>query len=192
MDEWLAEEVNDAFAAQETDAFINGDGSAKPKGILAYTTAADASHAWGDIGYLATASRPPSRRPNPTDKLIDLIYAPKAQYRPGARFVMNRGRGLGDPQVSRIRRATTSCCRRPRRGRRQPCSAIRSPRSRPMPDIGAGTFSVAFGDFARGYLIVDRAGVRVLRDPYSAKPYVLFYTTKRVGGACRTSTRSSS
>jgi HK97 family phage major capsid protein len=51
-----------------------------------------------------------------------------------------------------------------------------------MPDIGAGTYAVAFGDFARGYLVVDRVGVRVLRDPYSAKPYVLFYTTKRVGG----------
>ena len=51
-----------------------------------------------------------------------------------------------------------------------------------MPDVAANTFSIAFGDFRRGYLIVDRQGVRVLRDPYSAKPYVLFYTTKRVGG----------
>ena len=51
-----------------------------------------------------------------------------------------------------------------------------------MPDIGANNYAVAFGDFLRGYLVVDRAGVRVLRDPYSAKPYVLFYTTKRVGG----------
>jgi HK97 family phage major capsid protein len=51
-----------------------------------------------------------------------------------------------------------------------------------MPDIAANSLSVAFGDFQRGYLIVDRAGVTVLRDPYSAKPYVLFYTTKRVGG----------
>jgi HK97 family phage major capsid protein len=51
-----------------------------------------------------------------------------------------------------------------------------------MPELGADSFSIAFGDFAKGYLIVDRAGLRVLRDPYSAKPYVLFYTTKRVGG----------
>ena len=51
-----------------------------------------------------------------------------------------------------------------------------------MPDIASDSHSVAFGDFRRGYLIVDRVGVRVLRDPYSAKPYVLFYTTKRVGG----------
>jgi HK97 family phage major capsid protein len=51
-----------------------------------------------------------------------------------------------------------------------------------MPDIASGSLSIAFGDFARGYLIVDRVGIRVLRDPYSAKPYVLFYTTKRVGG----------
>jgi HK97 family phage major capsid protein len=51
-----------------------------------------------------------------------------------------------------------------------------------MPDIATGAYAVAFGDFRRGYLIVDRQGARVLRDPYSAKPYVLFYTTKRVGG----------
>jgi len=51
-----------------------------------------------------------------------------------------------------------------------------------MPDIASDSHSIAFGDFKRGYLIVDRVGVRVLRDPYSAKPYVLFYTTKRVGG----------
>ena len=51
-----------------------------------------------------------------------------------------------------------------------------------MPDIGANATPVAFGDFTRGYLVVDRTGVRVLRDPYSLKPYVLFYTTKRVGG----------
>jgi HK97 family phage major capsid protein len=54
--------------------------------------------------------------------------------------------------------------------------------SEDMPDIASGSFSVAFGDFRRGYLVVDRQGVRVLRDPFTAKPYVLFYTTKRVGG----------
>jgi HK97 family phage major capsid protein len=51
-----------------------------------------------------------------------------------------------------------------------------------MPDIAPNALSIAFGDFRRGYLVVDRTGIRVLRDPYSAKPYVLFYTTKRVGG----------
>ncbi len=66
----------------------------------------------------------------------------------------------------------------------QPASLMNFPiaESEDMPDIGSDTFAVAFGDFRRGYLIVDRLGVRVLRDPYSAKPYVLFYTTKRVGG----------
>ncbi|WP_407818044.1 phage major capsid protein, partial [Staphylococcus aureus] len=51
-----------------------------------------------------------------------------------------------------------------------------------MPNVAANSFAIAFGDFRAGYLIVDRTGVRILRDPYSAKPYVLFYTTKRVGG----------
>ena len=54
--------------------------------------------------------------------------------------------------------------------------------SEDMPDIATNSYSVAFGDFRRGYLVVDRVGIRMLRDPYSAKPYVLFYTTKRVGG----------
>ena len=66
----------------------------------------------------------------------------------------------------------------------QPASLLGYPvtESEDMPNLGANSFSLAFGDFRRGYLVVDRLGVRILRDPYTAKPYVLFYTTKRVGG----------
>ena len=181
LDEWLAAEVEDAFAAQETQAFVNGDGTNKPKGFLSYTTVADASQTWGEIGYVASGAAGGFAPTNPADKLIDLIYAPKAQYRPNGRFVMNR------KTVSAVRKFKDS-----------DGNYIWSPATRPgetasllgyavteietMPDIGANSLSIAFGDFQRGYLIVDRAGVRVLRDPYSAKPYVLFYTTKRVGG----------
>ena len=142
---------------------------------------ADAGHAWGDIGYVAAGAAGAFTASNPTDKLIDLIYAPKAQFRPNGRFVMNR------KTVSAVRKFKDA-----------DGNYIWSPATRPgetasllgypvteietMPDIAANSHAIAFGDFQRGYLIVDRAGVRVLRDPYSAKPYVLFYTTKRVGG----------
>lgn len=181
LDEWLAGEVEDAFAAQETSAFVTGDGTNKPKGFLSYTTVAEASQAWGEIGYIASGSAGAFASSNPTDKLIDLVYAPKAQYRPNGRFVMNR--------------KTVSAVRKFKDGEGnyiwQPAARIGETSSllgypiteiETMPDIAANSLSIAFGDFQKGYLIVDRAGVRVLRDPYSAKPYVLFYTTKRVGG----------
>ena len=181
LDEWLAGEVEDAFAAQETSAFVTGDGVNKPKGFLGYSIVADAGQTWGQIGYVASGAAGAFPGFSPADRLIDLIYAPKAQYRPNGRFVMNR------KTVSAVRKFKDA-----------DGNYIWSPATRPgetasllgypvteietMPDIAANSASIAFGDFQRGYLIVDMAGVRVLRDPYSAKPYVLFYTTKRVGG----------
>jgi len=181
LDEWLAAEVEDAFAAQETAAFVSGDGVNKPKGFLAYANAAEGTQTWGQIGTVASGAAGGFASTNPADKLIDLIYAPKAQYRPNGRFVMNRR------TVSAVRKFKDA-----------DGNYVWSPATRPgetasllgypvteietMPDVAANSLSIAFGDFSRGYLIVDRAGVRVLRDPYSAKPYVLFYTTKRVGG----------
>lgn len=181
LDEWLASEVEDAFAAQETAAFVTGDGINKPKGFLGYSIVAEASHVWGGLGYVASGAAGAFAATTPADRLIDLIYAPKAQYRPNGRFVMNR------KTVSAVRKFKDA-----------DGNYIWSPAGRPgetasllgypvteietMPDIAANSHAIAFGDFQRGYLIVDRAGVRVLRDPYSAKPYVLFYTTKRVGG----------
>ncbi|UAL09569.1 phage major capsid protein [Caulobacter segnis] len=181
IDEWLAEEVQDAFAAQETTAFVTGDGVNKPKGVLAYTAAPDASYTWGQLGYLATGVAGGWTASNPTDKLIDLIYATKTQYRQNGRFVMNRRtvsavRKFKDAQGNYIWNAALQPG--------QSASLLGFPVTEieAMPDVAASSLSVAFGDFEKGYLIVDRAGVRVLRDPYSAKPHVLFYTTKRVGG----------
>lgn len=181
IDEWLAEEVQDAFAAQETSAFISGDGINKPKGLLAYTAAPDASYSWGQLGYLATGVAGGWPASNPTDKLIDLIYAAKAQHRQNGRFVMNRRtvsavRKFKDAQGNYIWNAALQPG--------QSASLLGFPVTEieAMPDVAANALAVAFGDFEKGYLIVDRAGVRVLRDPYSAKPHVLFYTTKRVGG----------
>lgn len=181
IDEWLAEEVQDAFAAQETAAFVGGDGVNKPKGLLAYTAAADATATWGQLGYLATGVAGAWPASNPTDKLIDLIYAAKTQYRQNGRFVMNRRtvsavRKFKDAQGNYIWNAALQPG--------QSASLLGYPVTEieAMPDVAANALAIAFGDFEKGYLIVDRAGVRVLRDPYSAKPHVLFYTTKRVGG----------
>ena len=181
IDEWLAEEVRLSFADQEGKAFVNGDGINKPKGFLAYTTVANASWTWGNIGYIATGVAGAFAASNPGDKLLDLIYAAKAPYRANARFVMNRTtqsaiRKMKDGQGNYLWQPATTA------GEAPSLMGYSVSESEDMPDIAASSLSVAFGDFARGYLIVDRVGIRVLRDPYSAKPYVLFYTTKRVGG----------
>ncbi|MDP3801343.1 phage major capsid protein [Brevundimonas sp.] len=181
LDEWLAAEVEDAFAAQETQAFVTGDGVNKPRGFLGYDIVAEADHEWGEIGYVASGAAGAFAAEDPTDRLIDLVYAPKAQYRPNGRFVMNR------KTVSTVRKfkdADGAYIWQPaqRAGETASLLGYRVTEIETMPDIGANSAAIAFGDFQRGYLIVDRAGVRVLRDPYSAKPYVLFYTTKRVGG----------
>lgn len=181
LDEWLAAEVEDAFAAQETEAFVNGDGANKPRGFLDYDVVADAEQEWGEIGYVASGAAGGFATTSPTDRLIDLVYAPRAQYRPNARFVMNRR------TVSAVRKfkdADGNYIWQPAQRAGETASLLGYPLTEieTMPDVAANATAIAFGDFRRGYLIVDRAGVRVLRDPYSAKPYVLFYTTRRVGG----------
>jgi len=181
IDEWLAEEVRSAFAEQEGTAFVTGDGINKPKGFLSYTTVANASWTWGNIGYVATGTSGAFPAANPTDKLIDLIYAVKAGHRANARFVMNRAT---QSIIRKMKDADGNYIWQPAGKPDEAAMLMGYPvvESEDMPDIAAGSNSIAFGDFRRGYLIVDRVGIRVLRDPYSAKPYVLFYTTKRVGG----------
>jgi HK97 family phage major capsid protein len=180
LDQWLAAEVDQAFAVQEGTAFVTGDGSNKPKGFLSYTTIANASWVWGDIGYIATgaAAFPAS---NPSDVLVDLIYALKAGYRQNAVFVMNR---KTQAAVRKFKDGQGNYLWQPPAVAGGPASLMTFPiiEAEDMPDIAANSLSVAFGDFRRGYLVVDRQGVTVLRDPFTAKPYVLFYTTKRVGG----------
>ncbi|PHR59366.1 MAG: phage major capsid protein [Robiginitomaculum sp.] len=181
VDQWLADEVRDIFAAQETNAFTVGNGTNKPKGILGYTNVADSAHSWGNMGYVATGSDGAFDTNSPIDSLIDLIYAPKPRYRANANFTMNR-RTLG--QLRKFKDADGNYIWQPSLQSGQASTLLGYPvvEVEDMPDVASDSYSIAFGDFRRGYLIVDRQGVRVLRDPYSAKPYVLFYTTKRVGG----------
>ena len=181
LDQWLATEVDQAFAVQEGAAFVAGDGSNKPKGFLSYTTIANASWVWGDIGYIATGAAGAFAASNPSDVLVDLIYALKAGYRQNAAFVMNR---KTQAAIRKFKDAQGDYLWQPpaQAGGRASLMTFQVVEAEDMPDIAANSLSVAFGDFGRGYLVVDRQGVTVLRDPFTAKPYVLFYTTKRVGG----------
>ena len=176
VDAWLADEVEAAFSIQESAAFVTGDGDGKPRGFLDYDVVAEASHVWGKIGSVAgdfTAS-------DAGDQIIDLIQTPKSQYRSNGRFVMNRKTVAS---VRKLKDADGRYLWRPgMNSEGQTIFGYPVTELEDMPDIGTGNAAIAFGDFRRGYLIIDRQGAQVLRDPYSAKPYVLFYTTKRVGG----------
>lgn len=181
VEEWLAEEVRLAFALQEGAAFVNGDGVNKPRGFLNYTQVAQSAWTWGNLGYIATGVAGAFPATNPGDRLLDLIYSVKAPYRANGTFVMNRTtqgaiRKMKDGQGNYLWQPAA------KPGETPSLMGYAVAECEDMPDIAAGSASIAFGDFSRGYLVVDRAGIRVLRDPYSAKPYTLFYTTKRVGG----------
>ncbi len=181
IDRWIAEEVEQAFAEQESAAFVNGDGVARPRGFLNSPKVANASWAWGSLGFVATGAAGAFAASDPSDALVDLVYALKAGYRQNAAFVMNR---KTQSLIRKFKASDGSYLWAPPATAGGAASLLGFPlvEAEDMPDVAADSFSVAFGDFRRGYLVVDRAGVRVLRDPYSAKPYVLFYTTKRVGG----------
>jgi HK97 family phage major capsid protein len=181
IDQWIAEEVQTVFAEQESAAFVAGDGVNKPRGFLDYPTIDDASWSWGNIGYLATGVAGDFAASNASDVLIDLIYATKAGYRQNAHWVMNR-KVQGD--IRKIKDADGNYIWQPAASADGNATLMNFPvaEAEVMPDKAADSLSIAFGDFRRGYLIVDRVGIRVLRDPFSSKPFVLFYTTKRVGG----------
>ncbi|WP_417426651.1 phage major capsid protein [Hoeflea sp.] len=180
IEEWVAAEVEAAFAEQEGAAFVSGDGANKPRGFLDYPSVDDDAWSWGKLGHIATGSAG-AFGTDPSDRFVELIYALKAGHRQNGRFVMNR---KTQAQIRKFKDADGNYLWMPPAGAGQSASLMGFPvvEAEDMPDIAADSVSIAFGDFRRGYLVVDRTGVRVLRDPYSAKPYVLFYTTKRVGG----------
>ena len=181
IDQWLAEEVQTAFAEQEGAAFVCGDGVKKPRGFLDYERVTDSAWEWGKLGVVATGNEGAFPTSNPGDKLIELIYAVKSGYRANGRFVMNRSTQAA---IRKFKDTDGNYLWQPGLAAGQPPTLLNFPvtEAEDMPSIAADAPAIAFGDFKRGYLIVDRLGIRVLRDPYSAKPYVLFYTTKRVGG----------
>jgi HK97 family phage major capsid protein len=179
----LAIEIATAFAEKEDHSFVSGDGNKKPRGFLEYTKVANASYAWGKIGYTKSnvASALFDGSNNGTDALYDLYYSLKAPYRANASWLMNSSTAN---VVSKLKDGDDNYLWQPSIQLGTPPTLLGRPVyiDENMPAIEANSFPIAFADWQRAYLIVDRIGVRVLRDPYSAKPYVLFYSTKRVGG----------
>jgi HK97 family phage major capsid protein len=181
IEDWLASEVNGEFADQEGDAFVNGNGVNKPRGFLQYTNVANASYAWGSIGYIASGAAADFASSNPADKFIDLVHALRAGYRQNARWMMN---DLTVAKVRKFKDGTGQYIWQPGITAGAPSTLLAYPLETDdnMPDVNTNTYSVAFADWRRAYLVIDRIGIRVLRDPFTNKPYVHFYTTKRVGG----------
>ena len=175
---WLAEEVGIEFNEEEGAAFISGNGVEKPKGIAAYSMVANASYAWGKVGYIAGGH---ASLLNNMDKLIDLQHALKTSYRNGAAWLMNDATcGV----IRKFKDGDGNYIWRPGLMEDKPDTLLGKPVEYDdnVDDIGANKYPIFYANFKRAYLIIDRLGTRVLRDPYTSKPYVLFYTTKRVGG----------
>jgi HK97 family phage major capsid protein len=177
---WLAEEVATEFAEQENVAFTTGVGVKKPKGFLAYTlsTSADSARAFGELQKVHSGVAGNFD----LDNIYDLTYALKKKYRKnavlmGASDVVKKLRKLKNAQGDYLWQPNVQA------GQPDTFDGRAFIENEDMPDIAADANAVAIGDFKRGYLIVDRIGTRILRDPFTNKPYVHFYTTKRVGGA---------
>lgn len=178
---WLAGKIADRFIRAEASAFINGDGIDKPKGILFPPKITDASWAWGSIGYVPTGTAGDFAPTNAADAIVNLVYALSADYRANGTFVMN-SKTAGT--VRKMKDADGRFLWSDGLSAALPSLLMGYPVlvAEDMPDIGASTYAMAFGDFRAGYTIAERAELRVLRDPFSAKPNVLFYASKRVGG----------
>lgn len=176
---WLAGEIETEFAYQEGIAFVSGSGVNKPNGILTYVTGAAnaAAHPWGAIETVNSGAAAAVT----SDGVLALVYALPSEFTAAARFAMNRN---SQKSVRLLKDSTSNYLWQPSLVAGQPATLAGYPVTEiaAMPDIAAASTPVLFGDFARTYQIVDRAGVRVLRDPFTNKPYVGFYTTKRVGG----------
>lgn len=174
LENWLAGEVEAEFAYQEGLAFISGNGTDKPKGLLTYTTAG--THPWGAIPEVKTGKAAALS----LEGLIDLVYDLPSERTPGARFALNR---KTQGEIRKIKDGNGQFIWQPGLQQGQPATILGHPMTEmaAMPDIAANSVPIVFGDFS-GYLIIDRTGIRILRDPYTNKPFVQFYTTKRVGG----------
>lgn len=181
---WLAGKVADKFARVEGSGFTTGDGVGKPHGLFAYATAAtaDDTRAWGTFEHVKTGTDGDLNATTKADPLFDLIGAMKDQYLQNASFLMRREVRT---KIRKLKGATSDLYLwEPSLQAGQPDRlngyAVRVDQY--VPALGTGSLSLAFGDFREAYTIVDRIGIRVLRDPYTAKPYVRFYSTKRTGG----------
>jgi len=178
VEHWLATRIADRFARAEAAAFVAGDGVDKPRGFLSRPAVDNDVWTWGNLGYVPTGADGDLNGPDP---IVDLVYALDAEYRAGATFVMNsRTAGV----VRKLKDADGRFLWSDGLAAGEPARLMGYPVliAEDMPEIAAGADAIAFGDFRAGYTVAERPDLRILRDPFSAKPHVLFYATKRVGG----------
>ena len=182
VESWLADQVAGEFARAEGSAFVNGTGTNQPLGFLSGSTsvAGDAARSFGTLQHVASGNAN-GFDAQPADHLIDMLMALKPGHRQGAVWVMN---AATIALVRKVKDAMGDYLWQPSVIDGQPDRLLGYPvvEAADMPDVAAGAYPIAFGNFKNGYLITERLGTRLLRDPYSNKPFVNFYATKRVGG----------
>jgi len=179
---WLAEQIALEFGRAEGAAFVGGTGTNQPLGFLSspISAATDATRSFGSLQYIASGGAT-GFDSQPDDHLIDMVMALKPGHRQGAVWVMNANTIA---QIRKVKDAMGDYIWQPSILEGQPDRLMGYPviEAADMPDIGAGAYPIAFGNFMNGYLITERFGTRILRDPFSNKPFVNFYATKRIGG----------
>jgi HK97 family phage major capsid protein len=183
VEAWLAGEIATEFAKAEGSAFVAGNGTNKPKGFLTFPNLAtsDTTRAFGTLQYVASGAAGAFLGTNPQDKLVDLVQALRAPYRQGAVWIMNAATLA---VIRKFKDTTGAFIWQPSLSAGNQALLLGYPviESEDMPDIAANSTSIAFGNFKAGYLITERRETNILRDPFTNKPFVNFYATKRIGG----------
>ncbi len=181
VEEYLAGKIADKLSRMENTAFVSGNGVRKPRGFLTYAAGTPSSSTFQVIEQVPTGAAGAFAGSNPGDALITLVYSLKAAYRDNAVFMMKR-QTLAE--VRKLKDGNGNYLWQPDFQSKEGGTLLgfKVVEAEDMPAIAANSLSVAFGDFNAGYQIVDRQGIRILRDAFTSKPFVKFYTTKRVGG----------
>lgn len=179
LETWLDAKIADRFARAENNAFVSGNGVDKPRGFLTLANSTDLTAGVEQIK--TTVNGGFAAAPSGGDVLIDALYSLKAQYRANATWFMNRATTR---LVRKLKDSDGAYLWSPGIAAGQPATVLGYPLAafEDMPDPATGSLSIAVGDMRQAYQIVDRQGIRMLRDPYTAKPKILFYATKRTGG----------
>jgi HK97 family phage major capsid protein len=183
VESWLASEIATEFARAEGAAFVRGTGIDQPKGFLSAPTSMslDGVRAFGALQYVTSGAAGGFVADDPQDRLIDLVQALRPPYRQGAVFVMNSATAA---RIRKFKTADGAFVWQPGLVAGQPDTLLGYPvvEAEDMPDVAADSLSIAFGNFKAGYLIAERTETQILRDPFTHKPFVHFYATKRIGG----------
>jgi HK97 family phage major capsid protein len=183
VESWIANKIADKFARTQNAAFVSGTGVGQPRGFTTYTTnqTADASRSWGVLESVKTGVSSDFAASNPADHLFDLISRFKPAYLNGATFMLPRSVLA---KIRKFKSSTGEYLWQPALTAGAPATLLAFPivMSEDLPTLASGSLSLWLGNFKEAYLIVDRIGIRTMRDPFTNKPFVRFYSTAKVGG----------